>query len=140
MTGPSRVATGSTGRVDDGLWSAVGDPTRRRLVDLLLADGRSTATALSSRLPVSRQAVAKHLDVLDRAGLVHSSAQGRERFYEVDEQQLARAVAQLARVGSVWDTRLRRIAAIAEAVQRGQHAQTEPGSGRTHQRTGERRG
>ena len=47
-------------QVDDGLWSAVGDPTRRRLLDLLLAEGGGTATALSTRLPVTRQAVAKH--------------------------------------------------------------------------------
>ena len=49
--------------VDDELWSAVGEPTRRRMLDLLLADGNGTATSLSEQLPVSRQAVAKHLGV-----------------------------------------------------------------------------
>jgi hypothetical protein len=48
-----------TTAVDDDLWSAVGDPTRRRLLDLLLADGNGTATSLSEQLPVTRQAVAK---------------------------------------------------------------------------------
>lgn len=104
--------------VDDDLWSAVGDPTRRRMLDLLLADGEGTATSLSAHLPVTRQAVAKHLAVLDRAGLVHSSAAGRERRYQVDEAQLARAVAQLSAVGSAWDARLQRIKRIAEAIQR----------------------
>jgi DNA-binding transcriptional ArsR family regulator len=104
--------------VDDGLWSAVGDPTRRRMLDLLLADGAGTATTLSERLPVTRQAVAKHLTVLDRAGLVHGVSVGRERRFEVDEAQLARAVAQLADVGSAWDARLRRIKRLAESLER----------------------
>jgi len=103
--------------VDDDLWSAIGDPTRRRMVDLLLAEGGGTATTLGRRLPVTRQAVAKHLGVLDRAGLVRSAPAGRERRYQVDEAQLARAVAQLSSVGAAWDARLRRIKRIAEAVQ-----------------------
>ena len=106
--------------IDDELWSAVGDPTRRRMLDLLLADGAGTATTLSEQLPVTRQAVAKHLGVLDRVGLVHAVPAGRERRYEVDEAQLARAVAQLSSVGATWDARLRRIKRIAEAVQRSQ--------------------
>jgi ArsR family transcriptional regulator, cadmium/lead-responsive transcriptional repressor len=105
--------------VDDDLWSAIGDPTRRRMLDLLLTDGNGTATSLSERLPVTRQAVAKHLGVLDRVGLVHASPAGRERRYRVDEAQLARAVAQLSSVGAAWDARLRRIMRIAEAIQRG---------------------
>jgi DNA-binding transcriptional ArsR family regulator len=104
--------------VDDDLWSAVGDPTRRRMLDLLLGDGGGTATTLSGRLPVTRQAVAKHLGVLDRAGLVHATPAGRERRYEVDEAQLARAVAQLAAVGAGWDARLQRIKRLAEAIER----------------------
>ncbi|MBM0256752.1 metalloregulator ArsR/SmtB family transcription factor [Micromonospora sp. 4G55] len=106
-----------TSAVDDDLWSAVGDPTRRRMLDLLLADGDGTATSLSERLPVTRQAIAKHLGVLDRVGLVRSTPAGRERRYRVDEAQLARAVAQLSSVGAAWDGRLRRIKRIAEAVQ-----------------------
>jgi predicted transcriptional regulator len=104
--------------IDDDLWSAVGDPTRRQLLDLLLADGGGTATALSGRLPVTRQAVAKHLGVLDRVGLVHVTPAGRERRYEVDQAQLARAVAQLSAVGAAWDARLQRIKRIAEAIER----------------------
>jgi DNA-binding transcriptional ArsR family regulator len=106
--------------VDDELWSAVGEPTRRRLLDLLLVDGPGTATSLSERLPVTRQAVAKHLAVLDRVGLVHGVATGRERRYQVDDAQLARAAEQLASVGSGWDGRLRRITRIAERIERQQ--------------------
>ncbi|SFW82429.1 ArsR/SmtB family transcription factor [Amycolatopsis australiensis] len=104
--------------VDDDLWSAIGDPTRRRLLDLLLSQGAATATSLSEHLPVTRQAVAKHLAVLDRAGLVHARTTGREKQFRVDETQLARAVAQLTDVGNAWDARLRRIKRIAETIER----------------------
>lgn len=105
-------------KVDDDLWSAVGDPTRRRMLDLLLIDGDGTATTLGEQLPVTRQAVAKHLGVLDRVGLVRATPAGREKRYRVDDAQLARAVAQLASVGSAWDARLQRIKRIAESIQR----------------------
>jgi len=107
----------STG-IDDELWSAIGDPTRRRMLDLLLANGGGTATSLSDRLPVTRQAVAKHFGVLDRVGLVHATPSGRERRYTVDESQVARAIALLASVSDTWDGRLQRIKRIAETIQR----------------------
>jgi DNA-binding transcriptional ArsR family regulator len=111
--------------IDDDLWSAIGDPTRRRMLDLLLAGGVGTATSLSEQLPVTRQAVAKHLGVLDRVGLVHVTPAGREMRYRVDDAQLARAVAQLSAVGATWDARLRRIRQIAEAIQRTQEQQNQ---------------
>lgn len=119
--------------VDDDLWSAIGDPTRRRLLDLLLSDSQGTATSLSERLPVTRQAVAKHLGVLDQAGLVHGTTAGRERLYRVDQVQLARAVGQLMEVGAAWDGRLGRIRRMAERIQRaadggGSGADGEPSS------------
>jgi ArsR family transcriptional regulator, cadmium/lead-responsive transcriptional repressor len=112
------VSAAVADEVDDDLWSAIGDPTRRRLLDLLLLTGDGTATSLGQQLPVSRQAVAKHLGVLDRVGLVRGTSAGRERRYRVDDEQLARAVAQLSSVGSAWDARLQRIKRIAEAIQR----------------------
>jgi DNA-binding transcriptional ArsR family regulator len=114
------VTAAAPERVDDDLWSAIGDPTRRRILDLLLADGNGTATTLSDQLPVTRQAVAKHLAVLDRVDLVRATPAGREKRYQVDDAQLARAVAQLASVSSAWDARLQRIKRIAEAIQRSQ--------------------
>jgi DNA-binding transcriptional ArsR family regulator len=113
--------------VDDEVWSAVGDPIRRRMLDLLLSEGSGTATSLSERLPVTRQAVAKHLAVLDRVGLVHATTAGRERQFRVDQAQFARAVAQLADVSAAWDSRLQRIKRIAEAIERGSGAR--PGVG-----------
>jgi predicted ArsR family transcriptional regulator len=109
--------TTATATVDDDLWSAIGDPTRRRMLDLLLTDGDGTATTLGQQLPVTRQAVAKHLTVLDRVGLVRAVTTGREKRYRVDDAQLARAVAQLTTVGSAWDARLQRIKRLAETIQ-----------------------
>lgn len=106
------------GSIDDDLWTAIGDPVRRRILDLLLAEGEGTATALGGQLPVTRQAVAKHLAVLDRVSLVRSAQVGREKRYRVDSDQLARAVDQLTSVGAAWDARLQRIKRIAESIQR----------------------
>ena len=106
-----------TPTVDDAHGSAIGAPTRRRMLDLLLNEGSGTATSLSDHLPVTRQAVAKHLAVLDRVGLVHGAVAGREKQFRVDEAQLSRAVAQLADVGAAWDRRLRRIKHLAEAIE-----------------------
>lgn len=114
----TRPAPASGAEVDDELWSAIGDPTRRRILDLLLEAGDGTATTLSEQVTVTRQAVSKHLVVLDRAGLVHATTAGRERRYRVDDRRLARAAAQLAEVGAQWDRRLGRIARIAETLQR----------------------
>ena len=111
-----------TAVIDDDLWSAIGDPTRRCLLDMLLAAGNGTATSLSDDLPVTRQAVAKHLGVLHRVGLVHATPIGREMRYRLDDAQFARAVAQLSTVGASWDARLQRITQIAEAIQRRQDA------------------
>ena len=109
-----------TTAVDDELWSAIGDPTRRRMLDLLLNAGDGTATTLSQQLPVTRQAVAKHFGVLERVGLVQGTSAGREKRYHVDDAQLARAAAQLESVGAAWDARLQRIKRLAEAIQRNQ--------------------
>jgi predicted transcriptional regulator len=108
--------------INDELWSAMGDPTRRRMLDLLLVDGFGTATTLSEQLPVTRQAVAKHLGVLDRVGLVNVTPAGRERQYRIDDAQLSRAVAQLSAVGADWDRRLGRIKRIAESIQRSKNS------------------
>ena len=104
----------------DELWSAVGDPTRRRVLDVLLDRGEATATAVAAELPVTRQAVAKHLTVLDRAGLVENRRRGREVRYAIDPQRLAAATRSLAQVAAEWDARLSAIKRIAEAVAREQ--------------------
>lgn len=110
-------------KVDDRLWSALGDPTRRRLLDLLLDDGPNTATSLGTQLPVTRQAIAKHVAVLERAGLVRAAVVGRERRLRIDEAQFARAVAQLQAVSTAWDARLDRVKRLAEQIQQSMHTE-----------------
>lgn len=104
--------------IDDQLWSAIGDPTRRRMLDLLTAGSVTTATGLSKHLPVSRQAISKHLQVLDRAGLITGTVTGKERQYRIDAARLYEAVTQLNDVSAAWDKRLRRIQKMAEEIQR----------------------
>ena len=99
---------------DDDLWEAMADPTRRKLLDLLVAQGRATATTLTADMPVSRQAISKHLLLLQRVGLVDGHRQGREVRYEVDEQRLAEATEALSEVANRWDRRLRAIKQLAE--------------------------
>jgi DNA-binding transcriptional ArsR family regulator len=101
----------------DEVWTAVGDPNRRRLLDLLLDAGESTPTKLASQLPLTRQAVSKHLAVLERAGLVNSTPQGRQTTYRVRADELDRATRTVAEVAARWDRRLRRIKAIAETIE-----------------------
>jgi ArsR family transcriptional regulator, cadmium/lead-responsive transcriptional repressor len=104
----------------DDLWSAVADPTRRRVLDVLLDRGEATATIVAGELPVTRQAVAKHLAVLGRAGLVEGRRQGREMRYAVRPQRLDAAARSMASVAAEWDARLAAIKRIAEAAAREQ--------------------
>lgn len=114
----------------DELWSAVADPTRRRVLDVLLDRGEATATILAGELPVTRQAVAKHLAVLDRAGLVEGTRRGREVRYAIRPQRLDAATRSMAQVAADWDARLAAIKRIAESVARAQatESQTQEGS------------
>lgn len=106
-----------TAVVLDEVWTAVGDPNRRRLLDLLLESGESTPTNLAKQLSLTRQAVSKHLAVLERAGLVNSTPQGRQMTYRIRATELDQATRGIAEVAARWDRRLRRIKAIAEAIE-----------------------
>jgi DNA-binding transcriptional ArsR family regulator len=116
----------ATAEVDE-LWAAVGDPTRRRVLDVILERGEATATMVATELPVTRQAVAKHLAVLDRARLVEGRRRGREMRYAVRPERLDAAARSMAEVAAAWDTRLQAIKRIAEAAAaaRREQAQTE---------------
>ena len=110
----------------DALWAAVGDPTRRHVLDVLLAQGESTATTLAGELPVTRQAVAKHLAVLDRVHLVERRRRGREVRYAVRPEGLDAATRSMARVAAQWDERLAAIKRLAEAAAREQATRRAP--------------
>jgi DNA-binding transcriptional ArsR family regulator len=91
---------------DDELWSAIGDPSRRRVLDLLVTGGEASASWLAGRVPFTRQAVAKHLAVLEDAGLVRAERAGRERRFSPTPAPLGEAISWMASVGGEWDERL----------------------------------
>jgi DNA-binding transcriptional ArsR family regulator len=105
---------------DDELWSAIGDPSRRRVLDLLVRGGEASASWLAGQVPFSRQAVSKHLAVLEEAGLIRRRKQGREVLYQVDAARLDQATRAMAEIASQWDRRLDTIKRLAESA----HAQT----------------
>lgn len=105
------------GEVDDVL-AALADPTRRRLLDVLSAQGEASATTLAERLPVSRQAIVKHLGVLDAAGLVCGRRVGREVRYTVRPAALTATAQWMTALATDWDRRLARIKRLAEAAER----------------------
>ena len=100
---------------EEALLEAVSDTSRRRVLDLLLTNGAVTPTALAAELPFTRQAVAKHLAVLDRVGLVESARHGREVRYSIRPEHLDVAVRAMAKVAARWDARLEAIKRMAEA-------------------------
>ena len=95
------------------LFAALADPTRQQLLDILAARGGATATALAAGLPISRQAVVKHLAVLERAGLVVGQRRGREVRYSVQPARLNAATRWLADRAAFWDAHLAAIKRLA---------------------------
>jgi DNA-binding transcriptional ArsR family regulator len=94
---------------EDSVFSALSDPGRRRLLETLAERESASLTELASQLPVSRQAVSKHLAALGDAGLVASARAGRETRYRLTPGALAEAVSWIEQVGSEWDARLARL-------------------------------
>lgn len=116
MTDPQRtdLGTPATDAVDAVL-AALADPTRRRLLDRLSALGQATATILAGGLPISRQAVVRHLGVLDGAGLVAATKVGREVRYAVRPDALDATARWMSALAADWDRRLAKIKRVAEA-------------------------
>ncbi|MET9466120.1 metalloregulator ArsR/SmtB family transcription factor [Streptomyces sp. NPDC006544] len=108
--------------VVNSVLAALADPTRRRLLDLLAAQRGATATTLADELPVSRQAVVKHLAVLDAAGLVCGSRVGREVRYTVRPAALNVTARWMATLATDWDRRLATIKRVAEAAEAAEQA------------------
>jgi DNA-binding transcriptional ArsR family regulator len=95
---------------------ALADPTRRQLLDVLARRGEATATTLAVELPVSRQAVVKHLVILGKAGLVTSQREGREMRYAVRPDRLGETARWLDQLAARWDARLVAIKRLAESA------------------------
>lgn len=88
------------------VFAALADPTRRFVVRCLAEEGPVTATELAGRLPISRQAVSKHLGALGDAGLVEAERAGREVRYRLTPEPFSDAAAWMVEVGRQWDRRL----------------------------------
>jgi ArsR family transcriptional regulator, cadmium/lead-responsive transcriptional repressor len=88
------------------VFAALADPTRRQVVQSLSAGATVTASGLAAELPITRQAVTKHLVALDHAGLVEAERRGRETHYRLTPEPLTEAASWMAAVGGQWDDRL----------------------------------
>lgn len=104
------------------VFAALADPRRREVLDVLARVDGVSATAIAAELTVTRQAVAKHLQVLSEAGLVISSKAGREVRYAVRPAPLLAAARWLEGAAAVWDRRLEALKVAAER----------PGTARKH--------
>jgi DNA-binding transcriptional ArsR family regulator len=123
---PGRIVHKLKIEPDDQLWSAIAEPSRRRVLDLLVSRGEATASVLAEQVPFSRQAVSKHLVVLEDAGLVSRRKQGRDVLFRVEGTRLDQATRAMSDVAARWDRRLGSIKRLAEAA----HAEAKGGSGK----------
>lgn len=105
-----------TAQTNDELWSAIGDPSRRRVLELVVSNEEVSASWLAGRVPFSRQAVSKHLIVLERAGLISRRKHGREVLYQVEADRLDQVTRAMAELAARWDQRLATIKRLAEAA------------------------
>ena len=95
------------------MFAALADETRWSILTLL-GEGDASASALAGRLPVTRQAIARHLAVLEGTGLVEAVRVGREVRYRVVGAQLSATARRLEAIGAAWDRRLSTIREITE--------------------------
>ena len=96
------------------MFAALGDPTRLTLVARLCAQGPLSISRLSEGTGVTRQAITKHLDTLEQAGVVRGTRTGRERIWEIEPRRLEMARRCLDQISAQWDVALTRLAAFVE--------------------------
>jgi DNA-binding transcriptional ArsR family regulator len=99
--------------MNDAVFGALADPTRRQLLERL-AIGPSTATGLSEGFPLTRQALVKHLGALAEAGMVAKERHGREVHYRIESASLDDATAWLTTLAARWERRLLRLKRYVE--------------------------
>jgi DNA-binding transcriptional ArsR family regulator len=110
------------------VFAALADPTRRWMVETLLHEGSASVPELTSALPITRQAVAKHLATLSDAGLIERApGGGREVNYRLRARALEPATIWLRRTEAAWDERLPRLKRAVEHGT-GRSGRARPGS------------
>jgi DNA-binding transcriptional ArsR family regulator len=118
LAGPGIAGPGLAGAAADQVFAALADPTRRQLLELLGGQAAASATALAGQLPVSRQAVVKHLAVLQRSDLVTRRRDGREVVFTVHPERLVAMASWMTSVAASWQERLQLLKQVAEAADR----------------------
>ena len=98
-----------------GIFAALGDPTRLRLVALLCAGGAFSIAHLTASTDISRQGVTKHLQMLAEAGVVRDVKSGRERLWQLDPVQIEAARRTLEQIGRDWDFALGKLKMFVES-------------------------
>ena len=96
------------------VFAALGDETRLRLVIRLCSDGPMSIAQLTAGFAITRQAITKHLRVMENAGLVRSMQQGRESVWEIEQKRLSEARRHLDAISSQWDATLARLKTFVE--------------------------
>ena len=114
---PNRKAT--TGEISGlagsaSLFAALADATRLRLVWRLCEDGPTSITRLATGFDITRQAITKHLRVMQRSGIVRSTRHGREKLWQLDQRRLAQARRYLDLISKQWDDALGRLSRLVE--------------------------
>jgi DNA-binding transcriptional ArsR family regulator len=113
--GPGLSGPGLASAAADQVFAALADPTRRQLLELLGEQAAASATALAGQLPVSRQAVVKHLAVLQQSDLVTRRRDGREVVFTVHPERLVATASWMTSVAASWRQRLQLLKQAAEA-------------------------
>lgn len=96
------------------IFAALGDPQRAALVSRLGEEGPLSVTHLTEGTAITRQAITKHLRVLEAAGLAHSERSGRETVWALDRRQLAKARDHLDQIARQWDAAIERLRVFVE--------------------------
>lgn len=101
--------------IEDRVFAALADSTRRQLLSTLAENSPQTATQLAQVFPISRQGIMKHLDLLVDAGLVETHTQGRARQYIITIEPLDNVNVWIASIGRRWEKRLQQLKALVES-------------------------
>jgi DNA-binding transcriptional ArsR family regulator len=96
------------------LFAALGDATRLALIGRLSSGQPASIAQLTAGFRLTRQAIAKHLGVLRRAGIVHSTRAGREKHFKLDPAPMHEMQQYLDRVSHQWDLALARLKSFVE--------------------------
>ncbi|QBD75648.1 ArsR family transcriptional regulator [Ktedonosporobacter rubrisoli] len=100
--------------IEERVFTALADTTRRQLISTLAQSSPKTATQLAREFPISRQGILKHLDLLAQAGLVRVQTSGREKRFILDPTSLQAASTWIETIGKQWDERLQRLKTLLE--------------------------